>query len=118
MMKYEAIVKEIEMEAYNNTIRGNLLLKQINVVIEPAYHHELSKYFLATLDTMSGKALEHLYTPNPESLENKRDEIREMLNMIIVQQRNLRRSIDILWKQAEELAIELINELKKQYHIE
>ena len=27
MMNYEAIVKQIDMEAYNNTIRGNLLLK-------------------------------------------------------------------------------------------
>jgi hypothetical protein len=37
--------------------------------------------------------------------------------MIIVQQRNLRRDIDVTWKLAEELAIELINELKKEYHI-
>jgi hypothetical protein len=117
MIRYEAIVKEIEMEAYNNTIRGNLLLKQINVIIEPAYHHKLSKYFLWSLDTMSGKTMEHLYPTNPESLENKRIEIREMLNMIVVQQRNLQRSIDIIWKQAEELAIELINDLKKQYHL-
>jgi hypothetical protein len=118
MMKYEAIVNQIEAEAYNHTIRGNLLLKQINQVIEPSYHHELSKYFLWTLDTLSRKTMEALYPSNPESLENKRSEIREMLNMIVVQQRNLQRDIDDRWKEAEVLAVELINDLKKEYHFE
>ena len=117
MMKYEAIVNDIEAETYNHTIRGNLLLKQINVIIEPAYHHELSKYFLWMVDTMSTKTMETIYA-RTESLENKRAEIEELLNMIIVQQRNLQRDIDIPWKQAEELAVELINDLKKQYHFE
>ncbi|HYM92620.1 MAG TPA: hypothetical protein VET23_00645 [Chitinophagaceae bacterium] len=118
MIKYDAIVNDIESEAYNHTIRGNLLLKQINVIIDPAYHHELSKYFLWTLDSMSRKTIESLYPPNQESLENKRNDIREMLNMVVVQQRNLQRDIDVTWKQAEELAVELMNDLKKQYHIE
>ena len=118
MMKYDAIVKDIESEAYNNTIRGNLLLNQINVTIDPVYHHELSKYFLWTMDTMSRKTMESFYAMNTESLESKRAEIREMLNMIVVQQRNLQRDIDVQWKQADELAIELMNDLKKQYHIE
>lgn len=118
MMKYESIVNQVEAEAYNHTIRGNLLLKQINVVIEPTYHHNLSKYFLWTLDTLSRKTMESLYPSNPESLEGKRNEIREMLNLIVVQQRNLQRDIDDRWKEAEELAIELINDLKKEYHIE
>jgi len=118
MMKYDAIVNQIEAEAYNHTVRGNMLLNQINVIIEPIYHHELSKYFLWTLDTMSRKTIEGLFPNNPESLENKRSEIKEMLNMIVVQQRNLQRDIDVKWKQAEELAVELINDLKKEYHIE
>lgn len=117
MMKYEAVVKEIEMEAYNNTVRGNLLLNQINVIIEPASHYKFSKYFLMSMDTVSGKTMEELFARNTESLENKRGAIREMLNMIIVQQRNLQRSVDTLWKQAEQLAIELINDLRNQYHI-
>jgi hypothetical protein len=117
LTKYEAIIKDIESEAYNHKERGNLLLKQINLIIEPAYHHELSKHYLISLDTMSMKTKEELYTYNTGSLENKRNEVREMLNMIIVQQRNLRRDIDVTWKLAEELAIELINELKKEYHI-
>lgn len=37
--------------------------------------------------------------------------------MIVVQQRNMRRVIDVEWKEAEALAIELINDLKKEYHI-
>jgi hypothetical protein len=118
LTKYEVLVNDIESEAYNHTLRGNLLLKQINVILEPDYHHELSKYLLRSLDTMSANTKESLYPVNPESLENKRPEIKEMLNMIIVQQRNLRVDIDIRWKEAEELAIELINDLKKEYHIE
>ena len=118
MMKYEALVNEIQMEAYNNTIRGNLLLKHINAVIEPRFHHQLSQYFLWSLDTMSGKVREALYNTNIETLENKRGEISEMLNMIVVQQRNLRRSKEVTWKRAEELAIELTNDLKKEYHFE
>jgi uncharacterized protein YjaG (DUF416 family) len=62
--------------------------------------------------------MEDLFAINIESLETKRNEIKEMLNMIIVQQRNLQFDIDGLWKDAEELAIELINDLKKEYHIE
>ena len=117
MMKYEAIVNNIEMEAYNHTIRGNMLLNQINVIIDPVHHHELSKHFLWELDTISVKTLESLYA-NTESLENKRTEIKGLLNMIVVQQRNLRRNIEDPWKRAEELAVELINDLKKQYHLE
>jgi hypothetical protein len=117
-MKYDALINDIEGEAYNNTIRGNQLLKQINIVIEPAYHHELSKHFLIDLDTMSKKTMEEIYAINTESLENRRSDIREMLNMIVVQQRNFRRDVDISWKQAEELGVELMNDLKKQYHIE
>ena len=117
LTKYEALVNIIASEAAAHTIRGNLLLNQINVVIEPAVHHQLSKYFIASIDTMSTKTIENFFTINIESLENKRSEVKQMLNMIIVQQRNLRRDIDIPWKEAEELAIELINDLKKEYHI-
>ncbi|HMJ46578.1 MAG TPA: hypothetical protein VK498_04580 [Ferruginibacter sp.] len=95
LMKYDVIVNEIEMESYNNQVRGNLLLKQINETIDPVYHHELSKHFLASLDTMSPGTMKSLYPVNPESMENKRNEVRQMLNMIVVQQRNLRRSIEI-----------------------
>jgi len=118
LMKYDAVINDIESEARNHEIRGNSLLNQINMVIDPAYHHELSKYFLWSLDTMSKRTMETLYPGNTESLENKRSEIREMLNMTIVQQRNLRRDIDVTWKQAEKLAIELISDLRKEYPIE
>lgn len=117
MTKYEALVNDIGSEAANHTIRGNLLLNQINTVIEPAIHHELSKYFIWSFDTVSTKTMENLFAINIGSLENKRSEINEMLNMIVVQQRNLRRNRSDEWRQAEELAIELINDLKKEYHI-
>ena len=118
LTKYESIVNNIQSEANNRTIRGNLLLKHIDAIIEPTYHQELSKYFLLSLDTISAKTMESLYPVNPESLESKRSEVRELLNLAIVQQRNLKREIDTLWKQAEELGVELINDLKKEYHIE
>ena len=118
MMNFEAIAKQIDMESYNNTIRGNLMLNQINRIIDPVYHHELSKYFLVSLDTLSSKTIEQLTSHNSESLENKRAEIKELLNMIVVQQRNFQRNIDVSWKRAETLAIELINDLKKEYQVE
>jgi hypothetical protein len=118
IMKYDAVVNDIEAEARNHEIRGNLLLNQINKVIDPADHHEFSKYFLWSLDTMSKRTMESLYPAKTESLERKRSEIREMLNMTVVQQRNLRRDVDVTWKQAEELAIELITDLRKEYHLD
>jgi len=117
LMKYDALVNDIESEAYNRQVRGNLLLKHINEIIEPGYHQKLSQYFLVSLDTLSRETMENLYPTNPESLENKRNEIRGMLNMIVVQQRNLQRDINIPWKQAEELSIELISDLKKEFHL-
>ena len=117
MMNYEAIAKQVDMESYNNTIRGNLMLSQINQIIDPIYHQELSKYFLVSADNLSKKTMEQLTSYNSESLEGKRPEIKELLNMIVVQQRNFQRNIDVSWKKAEELAVELINDLKKEYHL-
>jgi hypothetical protein len=48
--------------------------------------------------------------------ENKRMEIRELLNMAIVQQRNLQFN-DLRLQQAKELAIKLMSELKEEYHL-
>lgn len=50
------------------------------------------------------------------SLENKRVEIRELLNMAIVQQRNLQFN-DLRLQQAKELAIKLMSELEEEYHL-
>ena len=49
-------------------------------------------------------------------MENKNSEIREMLNMVIVQQRNIRFNDDRL-QRTKELANELISDLEKEYHI-
>jgi hypothetical protein len=117
LMNYDAVAKRIDMEANNNTIRGNLMLKQINAVIDPIYHKELSEYFLVSLDTMSREMMDQICSRDVESLESKRADIKELLNMVVVQQRNFQRNVDVTLKQAEELAIELINDLKKEYHI-
>ncbi len=50
-------------------------------------------------------------------MQSKKGEIREMLNMVVVQQRNLRLN-DTRFQRAKELANELISELKKEYHLE
>lgn len=118
LMKYDGIINNIEMEAYNRQVRGNLLVNHINQIIEPVYHQKLSRLFLSTYDTISKETIENLYPANPESLENKRSEIRELLNMVVVQQRNLRRDVQTALPQAEELANELVNDFKKEYHIE
>ncbi len=118
LMKYDGIINKIEMEAYNNQVRGNLLVNHINQIIEPAYHQKLSRYFLFSYDTISRDTMESLFPANPESLESKRGEIRELLNMVVVQQRNLQKNVEIDWPQAEEMANELINDFKKEYHIQ
>ncbi|MBS1658991.1 MAG: hypothetical protein JST18_12960 [Bacteroidetes bacterium] len=115
MMKYDGLVNDIESEAYNHQVRGNMLLNQINQIIDPVYHQKLSRYFLWSVDTVSKQTIENLYPSNPESLENKRSEVRDLLNMVVVQQRNLQRDIDSPWKHAEEMATELISDLKKEY---
>lgn len=118
LMKYDGMINKIEMEAYNHQVRGNLLVNHINQILEPAYHQKLSKYFLFSYDTISKGTMESLFPADPESLENKRSEIREMLNMVVVQQRNLQRDIDDEWPQAEVMANELINDFKKEYQIQ
>ena len=116
MMKYYVLVNEIESEFSNHQIRGNLILKSINEIIEPEFHHQLSKYFLWSLDTLSKETLENIFSAKTELLENRREKIREMLNMMVVQQRNLRYG-DIRIQNAKTLANELINDLKKEYHL-
>jgi hypothetical protein len=118
LMKYDGIINDIEMEAYNHQVRGNLLVNHINQIIEPGYHQKLSRYFLYSYDTISRETMENLYPENPESLENKRNEIRKLLNMVVVQQRNLRKEIESDWPLAEKMANELVNNFKKEYHIE
>jgi hypothetical protein len=118
LMKYDGIINLIEMEGYNHQVRGNLLVNQINQIIEPAYHQRLSRYFLFSYDTISRETIENLYPAHPESLENKRSEIKELLNMVVVQQRNLRNETETDWQKAEEMANELVNDFKNEYHFE
>ena len=117
LMKYDAQVNEIEGEFSNHQTRGNMLLKLINEIIDPTYHHDLSKYRLLSLDTMSRDTREYYFSVKIESLETKRDKIREMLNMIVVQQRNLRFNVDTRLQPVKEHANELISDLKKEYHL-
>ena len=116
-MKYNVLVNDIQSESENNQIRGNMLLNQINDIIDPAFHHEASKYILLALDTMSGEIRENSFSTKVEPLENKRSQIRQMLNMIIVQQRNFRVNNARL-QRTKELANELIGDFKKEYNFE
>jgi len=117
LLEYSAIVNTINSEVENNKIRGNMLLTSLNSIIDPQLHQNLSQYFLATFDTMSTKTKESFFSYKTGSLENKREKIMEMLNMVIVNQRNHQAQVDDLG-QASLLAAELIDTLKKEYHLE
>lgn len=116
LMKYDELVNEIQGEFSNHQTRGNMLLNQINKIIEPKIHHDLSAYLLLALDTMSTETKEHFFSAKIEPMENKRNEISEMLNMVVVQQRNLRFNNSRL-QQAKEFANELISDFKKEYDL-
>ena len=113
IITYDVLVNEIIAEFKDHQTRGNILLPLINEIIEPAYHYEFSKHFLWELDTMSKVTRENIFPVKIGSLENKREKVKEMLNMIIVQQRNLRLNINDRWRRAEVLEVELISDLKK-----
>jgi len=121
LLEYDALVNLNYAEGENNKIRGNMALTSINSIIDPQFHQDLSKYFLINLDTMSTKTKESFFIYKTGSLENKREKIMEMLNMVIVNQRNYR-SEKTGWVKSEVsaslLAAELINTLKKEYHLE
>jgi len=121
LLEYDALVNLNYAEGENNKIRGNMALTSINSIIDPQFHQDLSKYFLINLDTMSTKTKESFFSYKTGSLENKREKIMEMLNMVIVNQRNYR-SEKTGWVRSEVsaslLAAELITTLKKEYHLE
>ena len=117
LLQYDALVNNNNVDAENNKIRGNMLLTSINSIIDPQLHQDISQYFLVTLDTMSTKTKESFFSSKTGSLENKREKIMEMLNMVIVNQRNHQAQVDDLG-QASLLAAELIDTLKKEYHLE
>ena len=117
LLEYDAIVNNINSEAENNKIIANMLLTSLNSIIDPQFHKDLSPYFIGTLDTMSTKTKESFFSYKTGSLENKREKIMEMLNMVIVNQRNHQAQVDDLG-QASLLAAELIDTLKKEYHLE
>jgi hypothetical protein len=89
-MKYDGLVNEIEGEFQNHQTRGNMLLNQINKIIEPGFHHDLVDVPVIGLRyNVQRKPREFLLCQNPP-MENHREEISEMLNMLVVQQRNIR----------------------------
>ena len=116
LMKYDAVINDIEREFYNHETRGNMLINTINKIMDPALHHDVSKIFIWSLDTTSETRLKNLLSVKTPSLESKRNDILELLNMIVVQQRNLRFGKAKL-SQAQNLAQELINEFSEEYHL-
>ena len=116
LMKYDRLINVIEGEFSNHHIRGNTLLNLINQIIDPFYHQDLSSRFIWMLDTMSVETRERYFSVNLNSLEDKRPLISVLLNMIVVQQRNLRIGDDRL-RQADALATELIGDFKEEYKL-
>jgi len=116
LMIYEAMVNEIEGEFQNHQTRSNILLNEINQIIDPEFHYNLSKHSIWELGMMPSETKEIFFSTRIESLETKRPAINGMLNMAIVQQRNLRVNKSRLLK-AKQLANDLRNDLKKEFHI-
>ena len=118
LLEYDALVNRNNAEVENNKIRGNMLLTSINSIIDPQFHQDLSQYYLLTLDTMSSKTKESFFSYKTGSLENKREKIMEMLNMVIVSQRNHRLQVNTNFSDASLLAAEIIKTLQKEYDLE
>ena len=116
LMTYDALINDIGREHHNHEIRGNYLLSSINKIIDPQLHQEFSKLFIWSLDTMTKATLNSYLSVQSQSLEKNRDAITELLNMVVVQQRNFRIGADKLLK-AESLAKELINDFTEEYHL-
>jgi hypothetical protein len=116
-MKYNDLINGYEGEYENRMIRGNMMLTQINQLIDPQFHKDISDYRLLLLDTMSMEVKNIYFNRNLPSLEGKRNVINEMLNMAAVQQRNIVFIDANRLQPAKVLATELINELKKEYHL-
>ena len=116
LMRYDAVINDAQAEFSNHGTRGNNLLYSINRVLDPVYHQQVSTMYIWSIDTLSGRTLQEYLSVKSSSLETKRGEVAEMLNMIIVQQRNLRFGEERLIK-AENLAQELIREFKTEYHL-
>lgn len=117
VMRYDASINAIESDFNNHQTRSNTLLNHINEIIDPGFHHNLSKYGIWAIDTISKVTKDKLFSTKVESIETKRPKIMEMLNMTVVQQRNLIINGSRLLK-AKKLASELIIDLKKEYRIE
>ena len=114
LMKFDAVINDIESEFNDHETRGNNLLNSINAIMDPQMHQDVSRLFLWSLDTLSQSTLQHYLSYNIPSIENKRADITQLLNMIVVQQRNLRLG-ELKLVKAEELAGELIKEFEGEY---
>ncbi len=118
LMQYNAMIEGHEGEYENRMIRGNMMLTQINQLIDPQFHKDISGYGLIDLDTMSNQTKKVYFNRNIGSLESKRVIISEILNMAAVQQRNLVFINGSRLRPAKALAKELITELKQEYHLQ
>ncbi len=118
LLEYDALVNLNYAEGENNKIRGNMALASINSIIDPQFHQDLSEHYLMNLDTMTTKTKESFFSYKTGSLENKREKIMEMVNMVMVNQRNHRSEKNNTLSKASLLAAEIINTLKKEYHLE
>jgi len=117
LIEYDGILSRIRAEADAHGIRGNKMLETINDILEPEINYQLSKYYIYDLDTMSQATKGKFFSMNHPSLENKRGQVTQMLNMAIVQQRNLRNNNAVTHRSSEALALKLIEEVKEEYHL-
>ncbi len=69
-------------------------------------------------DVLCNETKESFFSYKIGSLENKREKIMELLNMVIVNQRNHRMEVNDNLNQSKLLAAEIMGTLKKEYHLE
>ena len=76
LMKYDALINDIERESFNHETRGNNLINSINRVMDPQMHRDASKYIIYYLDTVSKSTINNYLSRVTPSLENKRYEVK------------------------------------------
>ena len=108
-------VFEIEYEQHRH--RANICQEFINKIIEPQFHEQVSKILIYDLDTLSSRTINSLAENRSTSLLEKKEEIKELLNMCIVQKRNLKIALQRHFPEMKAKAKDLIEYLKKEYHL-
>ena len=87
-----------------------------NKILDVNTNYEYSKFSLSDLESIPGRFIDSLISKTVVPVDNKTELITEMVNMAIYRRRNYA-PLELEFPQIRNLAIDLINELKKEYHL-